>query len=91
MSMNAPSLNGDFGLVSAAERQQWREALPRHLLSQMRQTTGEPLARWKVEEQIQPTLATIHTLINNDPLATQKTLEEHFIPASLAPRSDYAS
>lgn len=91
MATIKPTLNGDFGLISVAERQHWREALPCHLLSLMRQTNGEPLAQWKVEEQIQPTLTTIHMLIDKDPSATQKTLEEYFIPASLAPRSDYAS
>ncbi|WP_323025714.1 hypothetical protein [Castellaniella sp.] len=84
-------MSGDFGLISVAERQDWREALACHLLSHMRQANGEPLARWKVEEQIQPMLVTIHTLISDDPLANQKTLEGYFIPASLALRSDYAS
>ncbi|ANN80830.1 hypothetical protein [Bordetella flabilis] len=91
MPVVEPSLQGDFGLISVAERVQWREALPRHLLGAMKQRDGSALPAWKVAEHIQPTLITIHELFNTAPLATLHTLEEYFSPASLAHRSDYAS
>jgi len=86
-----PVLRGDFGLITIAERVGWREALPRNLLARMHQANGNPLAAWKVDEQVRPTLATIHELFNNDSFATLQTLEEYFVPASLSHRSDYAS
>jgi hypothetical protein len=91
MPVVEPFLQGDFGLIPVAERVQWREALPRHLLGAMRQRDGSPLSASKVAEHIQPTLITIYELFNNTPLATLQTLEEYFSPASLAHRSDYAS
>jgi len=89
--LSGPDLNGDFGLISVAERLRWREVLPRHLLAGMRQANGNPIAEWKVDEQIRPTLATIDQLFSNDPTATLQALEEYFTPDSLAHRSDYAT
>lgn len=91
VSAPLPALLGDFGLISVEDRVQWREALPRHLLANMLQANGQALPEWKVEEQIQPVLATIYEFFNNDPLATLQTLEGYFVPTSLAHRSDYAS
>lgn len=91
VEVTAPILHGDYGLIQVQERIQWREALPRYLLANMSQANGQPLSQWKIEEQVQPVMATVYEFFNKDPLATLQALEEYFSPASLAHRSDYAS
>jgi len=54
MKRDFPTLNGDFSLVPVGERLQWRDALSRHLLDQMRSPSGFPLSKWKIDEQVVP-------------------------------------
>ncbi len=44
----------DFSLITVEERLSWRNALPLHLLSYMRTSTGGLLSKNKIEEQIAP-------------------------------------
>lgn len=91
MNTTAPTLQGDFGLVSAQERVTWREELPRHLLRSMRHENGNALAAWKIDEQIRPTIATIHELFSRGVPVSVQALEEYFPPTSFAHWSDYAT
>lgn len=91
MNVPLPVLQGDFGLVSVQDRVTWREELPRHLLRSMRHENGTSLSPWKLDEQVQPTIATIHELFMRGIPASVQVLEEHFSPALFAHRSDYAT
>lgn len=84
-----PVLQGDFGLVSVHDRVTWREELPRHLLHSMRHENGTALSPWKIDEQIQPTIATIHELFTRGMPASVQVLEEYFSPTSFAHRSEH--
>lgn len=78
MRTNNLVIYGDFSLISVAERLTWRDALSRHLLSQMRTANGHPLSKWKIDEQVVPMNLAVAGLLSQgvvDPL----TIEKHFL------------
>lgn len=91
MNTPAPVLQGDFGLISALERVTWREELPRHLLGSMRHENGNAVSPWKLDEQVQPTIVTMHELFSRGVPVSVQALEEYFSPTLFAHRSDYAT
>jgi hypothetical protein len=67
MSSSAIVIDGfrDFSLITVDERLAWRSALPLHLLSYMRTSTGGLLSKNKIEEQIAPLSLAIRQCITD--------------------------
>lgn len=85
----APALTGDFSLIPVEERLQWRDALSRHLLNQMRSPSGFPLPGWKIEEQVVPMNLAVAGLLEQG-VTEPQAIEERFGSEETI-RSDYAS
>jgi|GEM_PF-4284726 len=84
-----PALTGDFSLIPVGERLQWRDALSRHLLNQMRSPSGFPLPGWKIEEQVVPMNLAVNMLLEQG--VTELQAIEEWFASEVTIRSDYAS
>ncbi len=86
---HTPALTGDFSLIPVEERLQWRDALARHLLNQMRLPSGHPLPVWKIEEHVVPMNLAVAGVLEQG-ITEPQAIEERFSSEG-AIRSDYAS
>jgi hypothetical protein len=84
-----PALRSEFSLVTVAERVDWSQALPRHLLDRIDAGRAEPWPDWKTEEQVMPMTMLVQDLIAQG--ATNVPAIEQFFDRSEENRNDYAT
>ena len=68
-------LKGGFSLVSIEERAQWREALARQIIADLKPQFGVPTPQWKIDEQVRPMMFTVAVLLDRgftDPQAIKQ-------------------
>lgn len=88
MKTHAPILTDGFCLLPIAERADWREALPRHLIRKMQLPDGSAIPDWKIEEQIAPVMLTITVLLERG-ISDVQGIEEYL--ELKESRCDYAT
>jgi len=77
MRNHAPILTDGFCHLPIAERADWREALPRHLIGKMQLPDGGAIPDWKIEEQIAPVMLTIAVLLERG-ITDVQGIEKYF-------------
>lgn len=79
----APLLNGEFSLISTHERLEWRDALSRNVLQQMKLPDGNSLPDWKIEEQVASMNLAVASLIERG-LSDPQAITEFFTQDNLS-------